>query len=1103
MSELTQQAGYEFNILAEDVSAEDLFEDKTHEKVSESLYQVINKSDKGITIGLEGSWGAGKSTVINIFKEKLKKTDHKTVFFMFDAWAHDGDPLRRIFLESLICKLDPNEDDEDLSEIKSQITGRKKSVEVNAKKSTSRLGKYLSISALLIPIGSAFLGKTKFESLVWPWSELAGSPSLLLIFGLLFCFAPFLVLLYWCFCGDKEPISGKVSWEFFSVDSRESYTQDITEDGERTSIEFEKYFKAITQTVIKKQHIDKFVIVIDNLDRVPPACAKNIWSTLQTFFQKRSGNDAENEWSDKVWFVIPFDRDGFKKIWDAEQNNDVAPSFLKKCFQLIADVPQPVMSGWINYVEKCVSKALPKWPEQKRNEVVSTYIRYASRLDKSPTPRDIKIFTNQVGLLGSMWGDNFSPEAMSLYVLLKESIKSDEIRQKLIQREMHQDYKTENDPTMIFSELSGLLFGVSRDKGVQLLLGPEISSAFKSGNGEQLSNLAHEHGGAFWVAYEATKDKRSITLDTPDEQKIKFTLAICNGLKDFNNKIKQDVVALSNIWLTAFDKLKFEEYDFSASFALIYDLLMNREQFIDSLRNLVKQKLQNTIASVDNNNFPVNSLENFKKTIDFLSQRGKPLERLLYGKLDGDNWPIWLKYIEEKAVTFETVLPAKKAILNLADKVQFTSPSIDKNHLDVLIKTYEIYPDSSEWIQVSEMIASWFNIPNRMHDCDEVYNLAIKLMLDNKTGSSISDCIESQSFWRASQHTNCLENLSLPILAALVFEDEIQSNNIASSNVKSFWAGSVDIADNARSELFNLIKEIDRLDLVWILAKDSNNSTAIDIIKSSNDDSLYGSWAGVCFIDEYDWATESEAASLAKKLAINGAFDKHIEDMKGEPKKYQHVYEIFYKLGFPQVIKYIDSEVRAITQKQWMDLIANNSFLVSIVKDKNPHFSDALTDVLINKVSMDSKGETIQNDFSAIPVLLGKTTDLNVSVIPKIINAYFSSPIDSLSDFEFEILSSFFSPHMRNVDEIDLMERINVWIDQGSKKKIEWLMSQDVSILREPLEGLISRVKLWLNSSDRLKIEIVSMVNTKFNLGVITENENFEDVELANEVTNA
>lgn len=88
-----------FKVLSDNCSAEDYLEDRTHERIADKLYEIISaESSEGMTVGLEGEWGAGKSTVIRLLQEKLKvERQDKTFVFYIDAWEHEGDHLRRVF----------------------------------------------------------------------------------------------------------------------------------------------------------------------------------------------------------------------------------------------------------------------------------------------------------------------------------------------------------------------------------------------------------------------------------------------------------------------------------------------------------------------------------------------------------------------------------------------------------------------------------------------------------------------------------------------------------------------------------------------------------------------------------------------------------------------------------------------------------------------------------------------------------------------------------------------------------------------------------------------------------------------------------------------
>ena len=109
-------------------SGKDLFDGQSQEKVAEAIKQHINdidskptpelelEADKALPriIGIEGSWGSGKSNTILQLQEKLK-SDY---FFTYDAWGNQEDLQRRSLLQQLTMKLVDDEMLEGTTKIK-------------------------------------------------------------------------------------------------------------------------------------------------------------------------------------------------------------------------------------------------------------------------------------------------------------------------------------------------------------------------------------------------------------------------------------------------------------------------------------------------------------------------------------------------------------------------------------------------------------------------------------------------------------------------------------------------------------------------------------------------------------------------------------------------------------------------------------------------------------------------------------------------------------------------------------------------------------------------------------------------------------------------
>lgn len=499
---------YPFTLLREEVACEDAFSEKTHENVATTLADIIQQEDGGITIGLEGSWGSGKSTVISILAAKLPKNH----FFVFDAWAHEGDCLRRIFLESLLMSIKNaiyNKklmgDTVYLDKLHKKIDKRQKTCTITSNRHPTPMGIILAITIFLATIGLGLVGISRngdftFNGwLLWVGAILMGLPVLA-------CIVYMVILVL-----KKKPIFSIRSWAFVQCDSTDTVDQEVSEDDERSSIEFENFFSEIMNHVAEWNSDAKFIFAIDNLDRIASEDSLRLWSTLQTFLQKRNSTKERSKWFKKLWIIVPHDPDGLAKIWRGTITSDGIPesakSFLDKCFQVRLEVPVPIMTGWENFTNAQMEKAIPAWAAEDKKRILDVLKITRDGLDAIPTPREIKNYINQVALLRNHANVDISTSSIAYYVICryvnKNTLSTEKIRELLVKTEFPDKKHNPYLPEGCANDLAGLVFGVAPQLGQQLLLEPEIKNALENGDDAELHELIKNHEDGFWHVFDS------------------------------------------------------------------------------------------------------------------------------------------------------------------------------------------------------------------------------------------------------------------------------------------------------------------------------------------------------------------------------------------------------------------------------------------------------------------------------------------------------------------------------------------------------------------------------------------------------------------------
>lgn len=531
-----------------------------HQRLATAIAHLVTTEDGGKCIGLEGGWGSGKSTVIQLLRRELEPEDctdgrpANSLVVVFDAWAHQGDPLRRTFLEKLIDRVVAKwlpEQGEHWATKKQELGKQKTEANTHTEPNLGLWSKILIVAVFLVPLGLALLSSALKTEVVpwWRGAGIAWKTTTEYVLGTLFTAAPLVVLsvpwfVKWC-CGKKPKWRNRLSkaglgffledssclWALFGSKIVTDVHNETIQTPEPTSIEFEKTFGDLMSEALCSSPIEpsdheerRVLLVLDNLDRVQPEDALTVWSTMQTFLQ--ASEHERPPWFDRVWVLVPYDPDGIECLWDDQDHKnekadadaetdaeddaeavvrDIQPttvtsSFLDKSFQVRFEVPPPMISGWRGYLLDRLRDALSGCTDSDLHMVVNIYAM-SRQADAPPTPRQLKLFVNQMGVVLRQWGSLFPLAQVAYYVMLRHcgrcvrvtdlvaKLQSGNIPEPRFRRLLGKDSQ---------ENLAAMVFNVEPKQAIELLLKDKLIDALEAADGDELAKLATIHTG-FWA----------------------------------------------------------------------------------------------------------------------------------------------------------------------------------------------------------------------------------------------------------------------------------------------------------------------------------------------------------------------------------------------------------------------------------------------------------------------------------------------------------------------------------------------------------------------------------------------------------------------------
>jgi hypothetical protein len=454
----------------------DKFDGGSQKLLSKAIAEYILKNDNlpkeesmPRIIGIEGTWGSGKSNVVKMVENYLKSGDY--LFFEYDAWGHQEDLQRRSFLETLTEELlekgylPRNKKCTPSYVDNKQVTWNEKLIELLAHR---RITDHKSIPVfnggtilalicfLLIPSLSNYIISS---SIADSWSFM----------GKLFCLISPVVCLFliWGIIAiiDKEARHWGWILQISKSEATKTRNYETINEDEPTVSKFSKWMNDLND-FIDKFKSKKLIVVYDNMDRLPANKVKELWSSIHSFFAEEGFKN--------IWVIVPYDENHLSCAFSADEQiaKKLTKFFIDKTFPVTFNVPKPVITDYKGIFSKLYKEAFSN-SQIKDEEIINRIYRL---LNPQANIREIIIFINSLVSLLNSRKDTLSLISMAIYQLKKEKILEDPVKQILSGEYLSEISNIIPNDDLLKAEIAAITYGVDINNAKQIPLTEYINN---------------------------------------------------------------------------------------------------------------------------------------------------------------------------------------------------------------------------------------------------------------------------------------------------------------------------------------------------------------------------------------------------------------------------------------------------------------------------------------------------------------------------------------------------------------------------------------------------------------------------------------------------
>jgi hypothetical protein len=391
---------------SEQPSELDLFPGSSHDKVAKAICNYITEERNSRVIGLDGEFGSGKSSILKMLKSKLLETDTNYKVWFFDCEQNYQGSIKSNFIELFTEEL-------------IKTVGSDKIIHQSLRNSRDKaLGRHFTytkntISRIspwaLFMIVALFFSTSSFKELFAVNKVAVQTPIWLSFLHFVSLISPVLVLIVAWFKLRKTKV-GEEAWSIFHLfkgGSDDTVTEKIQVAKEVTPLDLKRTLDADLK-LLKDTH---YVVVLDNLDRLPKDSLRTVWSDLEIFTCAAEDN--------RFTVIVPFCSNKVAKYLAADHERTYdSRDFISKKFPVVFRAPPVVSAGWKDGFYKLWENTFPESNQDISEKCAILLQRHSPMAGKLVTPRLQKRFINDVAATALTLGFEVDLVCISAYLLL-------------------------------------------------------------------------------------------------------------------------------------------------------------------------------------------------------------------------------------------------------------------------------------------------------------------------------------------------------------------------------------------------------------------------------------------------------------------------------------------------------------------------------------------------------------------------------------------------------------------------------------------------------------------------------------------------------------